>query len=227
MTFHIEHSDRMDPRTSPEINIFKDASRGNWAAVFSALDSQALDPNLVSSPENLGSPGGETLLSIAAAASNPDACRELIDRGANPALRTGHSNRPPIVEAVRCRGGKIARLNEVVKLLASTVNDRDSSGKTALMFASVGAGLFGAKRGNIGLIKLLLDIGADPFISDNHGTTALMHAVLSNKKSNVGANDEVISLLKETMISFTAKQFFEKHCSYEFLPTGKLEVKPR
>ena len=88
---------------------------------------------------------------------------------------------------------------------------------TALMFASMGAGVFGSKRGNITIIRQLISFGANLGLVNKRGQTALGVAEASNSKSKASANDEVVALLKEAAIQQHAmKEFHAKYrCSFD------------
>lgn len=116
---------------------------------------------------------------------------------------------------------------KIVELLApGTVNHQDSEGRTALMFASVGAGLFGMKRGNLQIIDQLMRHGADPSIESRYGRTALMQAVESNDRSPTSANWDVIALLESHSIDYAAKQWFMREKRAEFAEDGRMIIAP-
>lgn len=117
---------------------------------------------------------------------------------------------------------------KIVELIApDTVNHQDSDGRTALMFASVGAGLFGMKRGNPQIIDLLMRHGADPSIKNRWGHTALMQAVESNSRSATGANADVIELLESHSIEYAAKHWFIREQRVEFSDDGGMTIVQR
>jgi ankyrin repeat protein len=85
------------------------------------------------------------------------------------ALRTANANM--IREA--SRNNKAAILSQFLNVLLhdpATINDVDSSGRTALMWAS--------QRGHVHCVKLLLDSYADPNLRNQFGYTALILACL-------------------------------------------------
>ena len=65
--------------------------------------------------------------------------------------------------------------------------------RAELSVASVGAGLFGSRRGNSTIIKLLVDLGANTAVEDMRGLTALGHAMRSN---DLGTNQRAVDLLR-------------------------------
>lgn len=197
--------------------------QGNWDEVFRLLDQHNLHPDTVFQSEGSATSAWSLLL-FAATEASPEGCEGLLRRGANPRLASTGC-RPPIVEMVRLRTQRWGTAqNAVLNLLKGTVNIGDSAGMTALMFASIGAGAFSSKRGNIRLIERLMQLGADPTIKDNRGQTALMHAVRANKQSKTQANDSVEVLLKSRMFTFLAEQKFSADYFQDFSDDGTLTV---
>lgn len=86
---------------------------------------------------------------------------------------------------------------------------------TALMFASMGAGVFGSKRGNITIIRQLISFGADLGQVNERGQTAVRVAEMSNAGSKASTNDEVVAFLKEAAIEQRAMKEF--HAKYQCL----------
>jgi len=123
---------------------------------------------------------------------------------------------------VRTRGSKINR--DVLKLLRESVNEQDDSGCTALMFALEGAGFFGARKGNLSLIEILLEFGASPLLQDKQGRTALGYAIASNDK---GTNQTVVNFLTQTVIDKTARREFEARNTYHIDKSGNLISSPK
>jgi len=78
-------------------------------------------------------------------------------------------------------------------MLKVSVNDADDRGKTALMFAATGQKMFGHRRGNLGMVKHLVGMGADVEKVDGSGLTALDHAIKAN---DTDRNNEVIQFLR-------------------------------
>lgn len=148
---------------------------------------------------------GDTPLIKAAKSGKYEICQWLIEKY-NASLNVKNKiGRTPLIEMVIHRDSNWPK--ELASLFASSVNEQDSYGKTALMFASKGAGIFGSKRGNIKIIEQLLDFGADVFIKDKYKNTALDIAIQSNDKSKKSSNQAVVDYLKKVEIS--AKQVAE------------------
>ena len=61
------------------------------------------------------------------------------------------------------------------------------------MFAVVGQGMFGQRRGNLTIAKHLLGMGADAAKEDAGGRTALDHA---RKANDTDRNNDLIDYLK-------------------------------
>lgn len=216
-------------QTTPEARIFAAArgrgqSRtGDWDKVFELLADYKIHPDTIVFPG-----GRSSLLTMAALEPAPDACERLLQLGADPAFGGTVGKRSVLTMMVWLRSktwGKQHR--RIVAMLAlRTVNHQDSDGKTALMFASKGAGLFGMKRGNPKIIDELMRHGADPFLTDRFGLTALMHAVDSNDKSRTSANDGVIELIKSHSIHFAALQLFNEAHRVDFSRDGRMSIAP-
>lgn len=95
------------------------------------------------------------------------------------------------------------------------------------MFASVGAGLVGIKRGNPLIIHLLMRHGVDPSIKNRWSRTALMEGVESNDRSRTSANTDVIALLESHSINYAAKQSFIREQRVVFSDDGGMTIMPR
>lgn len=147
-------------------------------------------------------------------------CKLLLDFGASPGSAMQYG-RTVLIEMVR-RRGKYHR--EVASLLSSSVNARDNQGGTALMFAAEGAGLFGARRGNLTIARHLVELGADPLVQDRRGKTALGYAMASNDK---GTNQDMVDYLEELMKTSIALREFDKLYQYKFDNDGCLTFSPR
>ena len=130
-------------------------------------------------------------------------CENLLKHGASPHTTIGDEAQTPLTIMVSHR--RFDR--RLARLLGASINDRDRSGRTALMFAAKGAGLFGGRRGNSAIVQELLDLRADPSIKDNHGYTALGYAILSN---DTGKNNEMIEFLKNEMEKRAAFREFRR-----------------
>ena len=214
---------------SPEASIFAAARgpgqsrRGDWDQVFDLLAHQGIRPDKIVCPST-----GYSLLTVAATEPAPEACEKLLQLGADPAFGGKVGSRSALTMMVRLRSKPwSSKQRKIVELLApETVNHQDSDGRTALMFASVGAGLFGMKRGNPQIIDQLVRHGADPSIKNRWGRTALMQAVESNDRSPTSANWDVIELLESHSINYAAKRWFIREQRAEFSDDGKMLILP-
>jgi hypothetical protein len=167
---------------------------------------------------------GDTLLTRAAlhevGATALDLCKLLLDLGASPQTTMEHG-RTTLIEMVRRRGKYHSK---VAALLRGSINAHDNDGKTALMFAVEGAGLFGSSRGNLSLARDLIGLNADLLIHDCRGRTALGYAMASNDK---GTNQDMVDYLKELMKTRIALREFDKLYGYDFDNNGCLNFSPR
>ena len=215
---------------SPEASIFAAARgpgqsrQGDWDRVFDLLAHHGIHPDRIVCPRT-----GYSLLTVAATEPAPEACENLLQRGADPAFGGTVASRSVLTMMVWLRSKPWgSKHRKIIELLApGTVNHQDSDGRTALMFASVGAGLFGMKRGNPQIIDQLMRHGADPSIRNRRGRTALMQAVESNDRSPTSANGDVIALLESHAISYAAKQWFIREQRVEFSDDGDMIIAPR
>jgi ankyrin repeat protein len=178
-------------------------------------------------PEPLGdlkNRTGETALALAARFKTPDVaksmCEALLRAGFSTHAKSDNTERTALITMVEHRRFH----KDVAELLQSSINDQDVSGKTALMFAAEGAGLFGSRRGNGGIARTLLALGADPQICDKRGQTALGHAIASN---DTGQNEGVVDLIKDAILNSVARREFVSRNSYHFDNLGNLEFAPR
>lgn len=214
---------------SPEESIFAAARgpgqyrRGDWDKVFDLLAHHEIRPGKIVCPRTEYS-----LLTMAAIEPAPEACERLLQLGADPAFGGTVGDRSALTMMVWLRSRPWgSKQRKIVELLApETVNHQDSDGRTALMFASVGAGVFGMKRGNPQIINQLMGHGADPSIKNRWGRTALMQAVDSNDKSPTSANWDVIKLLEAHSINYAAKRWFIREQRVEFSVEGKMDIVP-
>lgn len=219
--------DRSDREMSVNELIFSAARgkgtprKGDWDKVFQLLEQHWIDLNAVVCPRR-----GDSLLTLAATEPVPEACEKLIQLGANPAFGEKSSKRSVLTIMIRERTGAWgSKHRRIVELLAPwSIDHQDGDGRTALMFAAVGAGLFGSKRGNPRIVNQLMRLGADPSIVDRSGRTALMHAIHSNDASPVSANNEVVQLLKSYSVDFAAKQWFAQQHAVEFSDMGEMRI---
>lgn len=214
----------------PEVLVFFEAVIGNWERVFEIIDENGLNPNLLGCPiDKWGFSRNATLMLIAAARLNLDSCRELANRQANMALgQVRRGNCPPIVWVLLFRDGTQNKERyQVIKFLGETVNEADTTrdGKTALFAASTGHSLLGwnMHKGHVGLVKLLLSLGADVMQVDNRGNTALFYAIEDMRASRTEANIFVVNLLKEKTIEKVATNLFQKEFAHSFSDSGHFE----
>jgi ankyrin repeat protein len=142
-----------------------------------AQDDDAVVARLLSGrPEKLDDlrdKHGETALSLAArqkpATRAYRICETLIELGASPRTKSDRVGRTALINAVHFRQFS----KKIAGLLISSINDQDVDGRTALVHAVLGAGLFGSEQGNASIVDALLSLGANPSIQDKKGRTAL------------------------------------------------------
>ncbi|WP_298236593.1 ankyrin repeat domain-containing protein [uncultured Azohydromonas sp.] len=168
---------------------------------------------------------GETPLACAAIDGNEELCRFLIEDCGLWTHARNKGGRTALIEMVRTRSGRWP--HRLAELFADTVNEQDGSGRTALMFASGGAGLFGSRRGNVRLVRQLLDMGADPTLQDRRGRTALGIAMEDNRKSENSSNQDVVELLEAETLKFVALQNFKNSFRHTFSAEGVLLTEKR
>lgn len=116
---------------------------------------------------------------------------------------------------IKNRGGNFNY--KFMDLLRYTVNISNDSGKTPLMYAVSGAGLFNSNRGNLKIVKRMLSYGADLFQKDNAGYTALAYAEKFNDRSSNYANEAIVEFLKSEMLNQFAIMKFKEDYSCEFV----------
>jgi len=116
-------------------------------------------------------------------------CQMLLQKGAAPGARTREGGRTTLILMARYR----VFHKKIVEVLSSSVNVAGNEGRTALTFAVEGQGLFGQRRGNINIARLLLKIGANASIKDCRGRTALDYAIATN---DTHKNDAMIKFLQ-------------------------------
>lgn len=163
---------------------------------------------------------GNTPLIYAATNKNIEICQYLIDDCNASVSATDCYGRTALIELVRERSSNWSK--KLADLFQKSINVQDHDGRTALMFASKGAGLMNSKKGNISLIKQLLEFGADPLIKNKKGYTALGLASLENNKSKTSSNQDVVHLLEQEMIKFSSSAEFYKNYKYYFDEKGDL-----
>jgi ankyrin repeat protein len=121
---------------------------------------------------------GLTPLGMACAAANWNLVRFLLERGAKPECDRAQP-------ALLCAAGISDDDPTGIELLLkrkTSVDSRDSLGRTALMVAAL--------QGHTGIAATLLDAGAQVGLADTRGTTALMEATRSG-------SEEVLRLIAE------------------------------
>jgi ankyrin repeat protein len=116
---------------------------------------------------------------------------------------------------IKNRGGNFNY--NFMELLRGAVNTDNISGKTPLMYAVSGAGLFNSNRGNMKIVKRLLSYGADLFKKDNDGYTALAYAEAFNNRSSNYANQDIVDYLKSEMLNDFAIRKFKEDYHYDFV----------
>lgn len=167
---------------------------------------------------------GETLLFPAATSQQLEVCAWLIEQGASIAHRNS-IGRTALLTAIHARDGRWK--HQLIALLEPSINIADNDGLTPLMRAAKGAGLFGANRGNLQILKRLIKGGADVFAQDNRGLTALGHANIDARSSPSGANDEVVGFLEHAMVEAAAKMEFHRLYLHYFSSKGVLMLQHR
>jgi Ankyrin repeats (3 copies) len=209
---HLEATERVFPHS-----LFKAIAKGD------DRDVERLIRNRSEPLEALKNREGETALALAArfkaAPIAKSMCEKLIGAGASPHAKSHQTGRTALMTMVHNRTFH----KDVAELLMSSINDQDGDGRTALMLAAIGAGLFGSRRGNVAIAQTLLELGADPLICDKRGFTALGHAIALNRNDK---NDDMVTFLKEAMLIRAARREFEARNSYHFDELGNLQVAP-
>lgn len=169
---------------------------------------------------DLTSANGDSPLFLAATAQQFEVCRCLINECGASAMETDAAGRTPLIEMIRCRGATWK--SKLLPLFKGTVNCFDRQGKTALMYAAVGAGLFGSRRGNLKIVSELIELGADALAIDNNGLTALGWAIKSDEGTS--RNLDVIAYLKDEMKRQAAIRRFNRDFRTRFTEKGVLEL---
>lgn len=200
-------------------NAFIAINSGDIDKVSHILRQEYVDANEVFNDQ------GDSLLTCAAVNLDYEMCEYLIENHNVGVCEKDKYGRTALIEMVRTRSGKWNK--KVVKLLSRSVNIQDSSGKTAIMFAATGAGAFGSNKGNLQIIKQLLELNADLSLTDNRGVTALGWAIVSNDASKNRTNDEVVEYLEEIMIVQEALKQFKQQYKHEVSEKGELIVEKR
>lgn len=167
---------------------------------------------------------GETLLFPAATSQQLEVCTWLIEQGTSIKHRNS-IGRTALLSAIHARDG--GWKHKIISLLEPSINVADNDGLTPLMRAARGAGLFGANRGNLQILKRLIESGADVFAQDNRGLTALGHANIDASSSKSGANDEVVDFLEQAMVQAAANMEFRRLYLHHFSSKGVLMLQHR
>ncbi len=155
------------------------ADSGGWTPLTAAIRFGKLDIArmlLAHGADVEGQTGGshQRPMFIAVQGNWPEGIKLLLEHHAdvNATCGDGTGQNPAMTPLTLAAN---AKLDEVAHLLIDAkadVNQRVSSGRTALMFA--------VERTDAGLINLLLDHHADPNIAAEHGETPLLLAVQNN-----------------------------------------------
>ena len=195
-------------------NLFKAIREDDIDKIHTLLFNHFLNINEVTDEK------GYLPIICAAIGQNLTICEALIHKYGASVVQQTKYGRTALIEMVRCRSDKWN--NKVAELCSNSVNLQDNDGRTALMFAAQGAGLFGSKKGNIKIATQLINMGADTTMVDKLGRTALKWAIESNKQSKTSNNEEMVNFLKEQMINQIAITEFRKNYAYEFTDKGIL-----
>ena len=199
-------------------NVFRAVKDGNIDKLASIVDYDGWE---LSCLENDNS---DTPLIIAARSNDLEMCKFLVNEmRVDVCYQNKKYGRTALVEMIQSRSSRVSL--RIIELLRKSVNYQDCSGKTALMFASQGAGLFGSNKGNTKIINKLLNLNANLFIEDNRGRTALGWAHICNERSKTNANEEVVDLLMDEMLKARAVEVFKTNFKYDFTSEGRLKHK--
>jgi ankyrin repeat protein len=147
-----ERAQRLLPPDA-ELSVFEAAAFGRFERLAEILTA---DPSTATARAD----DGFTALHLAVFAEQPQAARLLIERGADvDALSTGSIARvPPLATAVFVRSATLMRL---LLDAGADVNRQSEGGFTALHSA--------AQSGQVELVRLLLERGADPRLRASDG----------------------------------------------------------
>lgn len=153
--------------------------------IFEAIKHGDLERALGNWPKHrvskeLTSGQGKTPLTCAAGAHQVKVCKRLLDEKLADPFEIDRTNRTALMEIAYSRRSKAPK--SLLNLFKITIDAKNSSGKTALMYAVEGKELH--DHGHLQLIRQLLELGADPCIRDNTGATALGIAMRQFKGIN-------------------------------------------
>lgn len=171
-----------------DVNFITPGTNNNWR--LTALDVAIRKDNEVAVKKllltkKISKPG--TYLMIACGQKSALIIDLLIKYGANPndTLENGYA-----VSMMAASFGSYEVLDELLKHGANVEQTRKVDGMTTLMFA--------ASNGDLKKVKLLLDNGADKFVKDKNGKTALCYVDDIYERLNVSekTKNELRQLLK-------------------------------
>ena len=176
---------------------------GSWTPLMYAARQGALDATraLIDAGANLDlvDPDGTTALVVAIINANYDVAAYLVDKGANPNIGDNDANMAALYAAVDMHrlaighgrpnprpSGALDAVDVVAKLLAKGANPNQRLKAVLLQrHHSAGDGALGegstpfmraAKSGDVAMMRLLIDAGADPRLTQPNQTNALMLA---------------------------------------------------
>ncbi len=195
--------------------LFEAINRGDVDAVRQLCDGS--DGTYL---QDITCPNGDSPLTAAATSQDFEVCKCLINDCGASVMELNRTGRTPLMEMIHGRDGTWK--SKLLVLFKDSVNCRDSQGKTALMYAAVGAGMFGSRRGNLKITSDLIALGADTLAVDKNGVTALGWALKSD--GNTAQNSEIITYLKGEMKNQAAMESFRREYKYRFNEKGVLEL---
>jgi len=150
--------------------VAKEAPEPPWVSTVRVLLDSGAD--LEARDEN-----GETALIRAASYGQTDIFRLLLQRGANLNARDRNGMTALIAAACECAIATMNSTYDIVRMLLEkgvNANSATRDGTTALMNAAAGFG-------EVGIVELLLDHGADPTAKNKQGDTALTLAMKNDR----------------------------------------------
>ncbi len=192
---------------------FKSLRSGNTDILENYLHTELI------SVDDIRNDKGDTLLIRFACERDIENCRTLINDFNSSIFSKNNTGRTALIEAVRCRSKAVSA--KLIYLLRNSINEIDTNGMTAVMFAASGAGLFGSKKGNVSLTKALVQAEADLTLKDNNGFTALGHATKDGRED---INIELVEYLQREYAKQFALNEFKKQYRYGFNDKGCIEL---